>query len=55
MKSLRRLNDNPADLRKRIAECKARHRSCHDLEQRLVVAKCRLIRRELRQERQERA
>lgn len=51
MKSLRRLNDDPDDLRKRIAERKAAHRACRDLEQRLVVATCLRIRREVRQER----
>lgn len=51
MKSLRRLNDNPDDLRKRIAAAKAEHKACRDLEQRLVVATCLRIRREVRQER----
>lgn len=51
MKPLRRLNDDPDDLRKRIAAAKAQHRGCRDLEQRLVVATCRRIRREVRQER----
>lgn len=55
MKSLRRLNDNPDDLKARIAERKARRKGCRDLEQRLVVATCRIIRREVRQERRTRA
>lgn len=54
MKSLRRLNDNPDDLRKRIASAKARHKACRDLEQRLVVATCLRIRREVRHERRTR-
>lgn len=51
MKALRRLNDNPDDLRKRIAGRKQARKGCRDLEQRLVVATCLRIRREVRQER----
>lgn len=51
MRALRRLNDNPDDLKARIAERKAQRKGCRDLEQRLVVATCRIIRREVRQER----
>ena len=51
MKSLRRINDNPDDLRKRIAECKAARKGCRDLEQRLVVARALHLRREVRAER----
>ena len=55
MKSLRRLNDDPDDLRKRIAAARAQRRGCRDLEQRLVVAVARRIRREVRQERRSHA
>ena len=51
MRALRRFRDDPADLMKRIAERKQAHKGCRDLEQRLVVATCQRIRREVRQER----
>lgn len=54
MKALRRLNDDPDDLRKRIAAARAQHKACRDLEQRLVVATCLRIRREIRHERRTR-
>jgi hypothetical protein len=55
MKTLRRLNDNPDDLKARIAAAKAQRKGCRDLEQRLVVAVARRIRSEVRQERRARA
>ncbi len=51
MRALRRLNDDPDDLRRRIAAAKAARKGCRDLERRLVVATCRRIRREVRAER----
>lgn len=51
MRALRRLNDDPDDLRARIAAAKRARKGCRDLEQRLVVAVARCIRREVRQER----
>jgi hypothetical protein len=51
MRALRRLHDDPDDLKARIAAAKRARKGCRDLEQRLVVATCRRIRRELRQER----
>lgn len=51
MRVLRRFHDDPDDLMKRIAAAKQARKGCRDLEQRLVVATCRRIRRELRQER----
>jgi hypothetical protein len=51
MRALRRLDDDPEDLMKRIAAAKRARKGCRDLEQRLVVATCRRIRREVRQER----
>lgn len=50
MRALRRFRDDPDDLKARIAERKAQRKGCRDLEQRLVVATCRIIRREIRQE-----
>ena len=55
MKTLRRLNDNPDDLKARIAVARAQRKGCRDLEQRLIVARALQIRRELRQERRSRA
>jgi len=55
MRALRRLNDDPDELRKRIAAAKAARKGCRDLEQRLVVAVAYRIRREVRQERRVRA
>jgi hypothetical protein len=55
MRALRRFHDDPSDLMKRIAERKAARKGCRDLEQRLVVAQCRRIRREMKQERQSHA
>lgn len=51
MRALRRFRDDPDDLKARIAERKAQRKGCRDLEQRLVVATCRIIRREVRAER----
>jgi hypothetical protein len=55
MRALRRLNDDPDDLKARIAAAKAARKGCRDLEQRLVVAVAYRIRRELRQEGRARA
>lgn len=50
MRSLRRLHDDPEDLKARIAAAKRARKGCRDLEQRLVIATCRLIRKATRQE-----
>lgn len=55
MRTLRRLNDDPDDLKARIAAAKRARKGCRDLEQRLVVAVARQMRREIRQERRSRA
>ena len=55
MRALRRLNDDPDDLKARITAAKAARKGCRDLEQRLVVAVARRMRHEMRQERQARA
>lgn len=51
MKPLRRLNDNPDDLRKRISALPLRSMLRNYLERRLIVAVARCIRHEVRQER----
>lgn len=51
MKPLRRIHDSPDDLRKRIAAARAARKGYRDLEQRLVIATCWLIRKAVRQER----
>lgn len=48
MKSLRRVHDDPDDLKARIAAAKARRRGFGDIERRLVIAVCQQIRKEVR-------
>lgn len=44
MRALRRFHDDPDDLKARIAEHKRARKGCRDLEQRLVIATCRILR-----------